>query len=515
MKMKRILTYILCLVITLGLFAGCGGDKTKAPDSFSVGFAKADITPSLDWDLGLVGFNDQATRRGTGVASPLMATCAAFTDTDGTTVLLIAWDLLHSTEELTTPIRQAITEATGIEGKYIQFTADHIHNGPNTNAGIDPDGAFYYDFMIDTCTEMAKQALEDRKPAKMYTTFCRPEGLNFQRYYILKDGTHIGKLGNPSDSYYGHMATVDNMMQLVKFTREGSRDIVLLNWGAHYNGGGTSDEYTMYSSNYFGVLRDTLLEQVGCETLFIQGGTGDTASSSELTWERTKDNQDYIATGTNLAKHAVAAMENMTEAETGKISLTESVFDIATNDLTYYLYTWGFGDLGFVMAPYEMFQSNAIKLRNESPFTMTFVATLANSSDNKFYLPDAEAYHAESPYGVSKKYVEGDSEIFHEQYMKMLKETFEATGQTQKEKAEGYITDRSPKKDETPYTNPAPGAANSITAVKNNLWQINLLQGGKLKMMLIEGQELAEKVAQLPTFYAVLDKRNIIVDIAE
>lgn len=515
--MKRILALLLCLVTAFGLLAGCNGEegeKTDAPKEFSVGFAKADITPSLEWDLGLVGFNDQATRRATGVASPLMATCAAFTDESGTTVVLIAWDLLHSTGELTEVIRQAITEETGIEGKYIQFTADHIHNGPNTNVGRDPDVVFYYDFMAETCAQMVKEALEDRKAAKMYTTFCRPEGLNFQRYYILKDGTHIGKTGNPSDSYYGHMATVDNMMQLVKFTREGGRDIVLLNWGAHYKGG-VDGQYTMYCSDMFGVTRDTLLEQIGCETLFIQGGTGDTASSSELTWERTAENKDYIATGTNLAKHAIVAMENMTEAETGKIVLTESVFDIATNDLTYYLYTWGFGDLGFVMAPYEMFQSNAIKLRNESPFQMTFVATLANSSDNKFYLPDPEAYHAESPYGVSQKYVEGDSEIFHEEYMRMLNETFQATGQTQKEKAEGYITDRSPKKDETPYQNPAPGAENLAIAVKNNLWQINLLQDGKLKLMLVEGEELAQKITDLPTFYAVLDKRGIIVDIAQ
>ncbi len=514
--MKKLIALILCAVVTIGLFAGCGGKggKTDAPDGFSVGFAKADITPSLDWDLGLVGFNNQSTRRGEGVASPLMATCAAFTDEEGSTVVLISWDLLHSTEELTTVIRQAITEELGIEGQYIQFTADHIHNGPNTNIGKDPDGVFYYDFMAETCTQMVKEALNDRKAATMETAFCRPEGLNFQRYYILKDGTHIGKTGNPSDSYYGHMATVDNMMQIVKFTREGGKDVVMVNWGAHYKGG-VEGQYNMYSSDMFGVIRDTLLEQTGCETLFIQGGTGDTASSSELTWERTKENQDYIATGTNLAKAAMEAMENMTPAQTGKVRLTASEFHIPTNDMTYHLYTWGFGDVGFVMAPYEMFQGSAIKLRNESPFPMTFIATLANASDNKFYLPDAPAYHAESPYGVSEKYVEGDSELFHEEYMRLLKETFTAIGGEEKEKAEGYITDRSPKKDETPYQNPAPGADNLITPVKNNLFQINLLYEGKLKMMLVEGEELANKIAQLPTFYAVLDMRSIIVDIAQ
>ena len=34
-------------------------------------------------------------------------------------------------------------------------------------------------------------------------------------------------------------------------------------------------------------------------------------------------------------------------------------------------------------------------------------------------------------------------------------------------------------------------------------------------MMLVEGEELANKIAQLPTFYAVLDMRSIIVDIAQ
>ena len=517
--MKRLIALLMCIAIFLTLCAGCEGlgkeTKGDTVKEFSVGYAKADITPKLEWDLGLVGFNDQKTRRGTGVLTPLEATCTAFSDAE-TTVVLISWDLLHSTQELTFPIREAITEELGIEGKYIQFTADHTHSGPNTNIGADPDVVFYYNFMIDTCVEMVRKALEDRKPAKMYTSFCRPEGLNFQRYYILKDGTHIGRTGNPSDSYYGHMATVDNMMQILKFTREGGKDVVLVNWGSHYRGTGEKADYTKYTANFFGVMRDELSAMLGCETMYVQAATGDVAAGSELSWERTKDNEDFYAVGQNLAKHAAAAMENMQEAEIGKITLTESIFHITTNPMDYYLYAFGFGDVGFVMAPYEMFQSNSIKIRNESPYKMTFIGTLANASDNKFYLPDAEAYHAENPYGVSAKYVEGDSEIFHEEYMRLLNETFTAGGQTEpKEKDEGYITDRSPKKDEKPYTNPAPGADNLITPVKNNLFQMNFLCEGKLKLMLVEGEELANKLAQMETFYAILDKRMIIVDIAE
>ena len=41
-------------------------------------------------------------------------------------------------------------------------------------------------------TRVAKAALEDRKPGKLFTAEAHPEGYNFVRHYVLSDGEVIG-----------------------------------------------------------------------------------------------------------------------------------------------------------------------------------------------------------------------------------------------------------------------------------------------------------------------------------
>ena len=514
--MKKKVIIALCLLVAVLCLAACNGTaKTEKMDAFSVGYAKADITPKVEWELGLVGTNNEKERILTEALTPLYATCAAISDTEGTTVLLFGTDLLHTATEITMAIREQITEKTGIEGKYVQFTASHNHSGPGQVAGYGFENTYLYnEYFIEQCVNAALEALEDRKPATMYCAYDRPEGLNFKRYYMLKDGRAVGRSDGSytQADLYAHTEAADNLLQIIKFEREGAKSVALVNWQAHYKGLG-ADYKTMCHSDYPGYIRKVLEEQASCETVFLLGASGDMASSSEISAERTPANESPEVIGTTLAQTAMKALEGAQPAETGKIHLEENIFHIDTNGLTYYLYTFGFGDVGFVMAPYEMYQSNGMDIRTDSPYKMTMIGTLANASDNNFYLPNDAAYDIFNAYGLSNKYKKGDAGKFHEQYINMLNICFENSGSTQKEKGEGYIMDHSPKSDGVTYQNP--NKEQEIVKVGYGMCQVMLVKNSQLKTLLAINEDVAKQVVEKDNVQLLFDERNIITGIVE
>lgn len=523
--MKKILTLLLAALMVASVFAGCG-DKggNDAPDAFSVGYAKVDITPSLELTLPLVGGNDEKTRVATGILEPLYANCVAMTDTEGNTVIVFGMDTHGISLEFITGVRNGIQEELGVEGKYVQMTASHTHQGPPlTVSGYGyPDGTIHMRNTIDKCIEAAKAAMEDRKPATMSIGHTHVEDLNKVRYYYLEDGTLLGThKGNDHAPYYGQAYHPDDLLQLVKFTREGGRDVVLINWQGHYRGN-PDGQYTMYSSDLMGVMRNQLLDQAGCESVFILGASGNNSHHSSYPSLNNDRNASYKTVGTILANEALLTLENsMTPAETGKITLEENLYHIQTNKNDYHLYTFGVGDVGFCMMPYEPFQSLGMAVRDESPYAMTFIGTCANGNSSttysNFYLPDAAAYDSEGAtpdkqgYGVSQKYVEGDEALFHTQYIEMLNKCFDNGTTEKKEKAEGYVTDTEPYADPTEYMNPNPGT--EPEAVKNGLYRLQTVKGGNVKVLLIASKEVADEMAQMPSFKVLMDNRDIVVGI--
>ena len=89
--MKKLITLLLCAVMLLGIFSACAksGEEDVAEEkieSFSVGYAKADITPTDS--VPLRGYGDAMERFSEGFLEPMYTTCVAFADSDGTKVLL-------------------------------------------------------------------------------------------------------------------------------------------------------------------------------------------------------------------------------------------------------------------------------------------------------------------------------------------------------------------------------------------------------------------------------------------
>jgi len=85
------------------------------------------------------------------------------------------------------------------------------------------------------------------------------------------------------------------------------------------------------------------------------------------------------------------------------------------------------GDVAFVTAPYEMFDTNGQEIKAGSPFAMTFVNTLANigsttADGHKGYIPSLLGYTNGGYSADITDYIEGTGEVLVADYLDMLQQ---------------------------------------------------------------------------------------------
>ena len=502
--MKRIILMLLSAVMLLTLACGCGessGEETTA-GVFTVGYGQADISPT--WSIYLRGYGEpKEERMSTGVSDPLYVTCVAFTDEDGKTVLFLSADLLLAYKDVIEPVREAVAQATGVPFDQVMFHCTHNHSGP------DLCEVRYSQMLLEKSVEAAKTAMADRKPAQMSTGFTRLEKVNFVRHYLLTDGSFMGEgVGAvPRAQLVGHTDAPDNLLQVVQFTREDAKDIVLVNWQGHPKGT-SPNPHTMATSNYPGILRKTVEEGLDCHALFVLGGSGNMNNSSQIPGEEKYDN--YIDLGKGLGEDVIQVTKNLTPAQTGKIQIAKK--DFSYGSTTVPLYAFSVGDLAFATAPFEIFKESAVAVKEASQFKMTFYASCSNESHGYVSTPPSYAYFSyesgSNPMGVA--------EGVQENLITLMDQIFTASGNAPAQWEEGYHTPEFvPFTDEVEYINPKAGDTTAYTAVQNGYYKITLLAGTTVKDMLTSSEEVAQQVLAKPAAKLLFNEQNVIVGVAE
>ena len=517
--MKRIIALLLCAVLTLGLLAGCSDSENAATkvDAFSVGYAKADITPTES--VPLRGYGDAMERFSTGILEPLYATCVAFADTEGEIVLFVAHDLTNCFTKMFEDLRSQVSEATGIPVSHIQFTASHSHSSPDIEQLGVPTITSYTEFAKAQILQGCKDAIADLAPATMETGFNRVDRVNTVRHYLLADGSYQGRsVGTlPKKDLIGDATKVDNLLQVVKFTREGDKKpVVLVNWCGHPMGVEESI-YKCAGPNYVGVLRQAVEEKYGCEVSYILGGSGNVNNSSQIFGD--VDQKTYVDLGNRLADEVSTIIDSkLTPSKVDQIHLSENLWvakSLKNYDETLPLYAFSIGDWACVTAPFEIFDTNTMAVRDASKFKMTFYASCANESNG--YLPTPASYSWKITYEAQiTKFPMGTAENLQNELIRQLDEIFAASGNEIVDKGEGYNTPEFvPTSDGVEYTNPNPGDVSKCTPVQNGFYSIVLLAGGSnFKTMLCIDQATAEAVLAQSTMKLLLNESNVIVGIA-
>lgn len=412
-----------------------------------VGYARADITP--DFSVPLAGFGNSSTRMSQGYVNRQYATCIAITDEKNSTVLLFTQDQCTTVGAWAKQARAMITAATGVAMDRIMISSTHNHATVDIGNTAEPSVERFHKFYNSKMVEAAVAAIADQAPAKVETGRAVTGPLNHVRHYYLDNGTVAGdNYGDfSSGNIEGHTTQADRRMQLIRFTFEKKSPIVLVNWQAHPTVSSTAAREEglltrpFLSADFVGACREWVEDKIDCRFAYFQGAAGNINS-------RARDNEkEPVPTivgqyGAQLGKTVLEGLENMKPVQDGAVQLKQKIYEgplchaddyrieearaIAkywreTNDkegciemgkksdihspyhanaivarynmgktLSMELDAVRIGDISFVTAPFEMFDTNGAYIKDNTPVDMTFVLTYAN--DHVSYVASKEAF---------------------------------------------------------------------------------------------------------------------------
>lgn len=353
-----------------------------------VGFGRTDITGNSPLPMG--GYGDPLNRISQGVLAPLCATCVAITDPAGKTVLLYTIDHLCTNQDWMPDLRAAIAATTGVPAGHIMLCATHTHSGPDVRNTITTDHSYYAYFRAQLVSA-AQAAMEDRAQSTVQTGDTSVQNLNFVRHYRMADGNMAGdNFGNSKVGAVCNHHPADNQVRLIRFSRQEKPDILLMNFQVHPKLSSTGcSRYgranrLLMSSDIVGATRVYVEENAPVLVAYYQAAAGNlNPIEPYLTAPEKEKRQSLEAYGAALGGAVVEAMgslQPMTAAPVLKVK--RETFETRHKKdgslLSMELNAISLGDIAFVTAPYEMFDTHGKQIRENSPFGTTFVLTYAN-----------------------------------------------------------------------------------------------------------------------------------------
>ena len=289
------------------------------------------------------------------------------------------------------------------------------------------------------------------------------------RHYNMADGTVAGaNFGSFSSDIVGHTVEADVELQLVRFVREGEdkKSVLLMSFPAHCT---LNQNSSQLSADYPGPTRDYVEANSDNLVAFFQGASGDQVPSSRVPGEQYS--ADYKIYGQKLGEFALQGLPNLTKLESTSLRIATETFEGKANKEkvdqldaavavqavidqyskssteakaaaqqygfssvyeatavisrakagdteTMIMRTFAIGNIGFVIAPYEMFCLHSRYIKENSPYAQTFISTLGYG--NEGYLPTLEAFEYGSYEACVTSYARGTGETLAEKFVALL-----------------------------------------------------------------------------------------------
>ena len=296
-----------------------------------VGFARLDVTPPLGSPMA--GYS--SSRMADGILDPIELVALAAHDGENT-VLIITGDFLGIMEKWATEIRRVISEKTGVKEEHIMIHALHQHtsvrigykNYAVSNKFTDES---YYDLLYRKFVDVSKLAIDDMCEAEMSVAEQKTaQDVSFVRIYRMKDGSVKTNPGRRNkDLVEGPMWEADNTVRLVRFKRQGAKDIALVNFSTHPDviGG------TKFSADWPGFVRrmtEADIPNVHC--IFVNGFQGDTNHVNVFDGYSELEPYDFSARmGRIITDTVIDIWDKTDKREASKVSGQIQVKHIPTN----------------------------------------------------------------------------------------------------------------------------------------------------------------------------------------
>ena len=475
--MKRLFCIMLALVMTLGLCA-CGGKAgtgesqpgdNEAQVGLQVGFGRESVMPE-DFTIVHLAGGDAAKRVATSVKDTLYVTCVALKEGDQT-ILVFTLDIITCEDSVVDTMKLAVSQKTGIPQENILFNATHTHGSISIRSEWD-GVAQYRRLFQESVLYAADTAIKDLAPAEVYYGGVQTEKMAFVRHYKLSDGSYAGSnFGNFNNgTIVGHSSEADGELQIVNFAREGKKDVMMISFPAHATFSSTSDTYI--SADFPSPTRQYIEENTDTLVAYFIAAAGDQVPTSRITGESPYQG-DYQSYGKALGKYAVDALPTLKKLEDTTMRLSTKTVTYASNkdklELMPYagpvisaaekygtvasetvaiarengfssyfeasaiktrssypptfsmdLRTMTIGELGFAIAPYEMFGTQGMYIKDNSPCAETFIITCSEGAMG--YLPSQLGVEIGCYEACVTKFEYGTAEKLADDFVNMLKE---------------------------------------------------------------------------------------------
>ncbi len=427
-------------------------DPIVYPQGFSVGYSIADIsmTPLPIYEGTAESVHDS-----------IMLTCTAVCDGENVGLLMSA-DLKGIDVSFAKRSREAIQKDFGIPTQNIIINTTHTHNA-HTAGGNSSDEARWATLWFKQLKLVVEDALRDLTPAEAYVGTSHTDGITFVRRYRLADGSYKTNPSSTSNPV-AHESVADNELRTIRFVREGTRDVLMVNYQTHY-GGATGMYKNQLSADFITPFRDRAEKEMDCYFVYHSGASGNLNFKSVIPGERKYS--DFIQSIDGFMIATRDALSKEEKVNTGKVVAVEDKYvatvkrdtderikqakevkaagyenpqgvalmkkygfeskrdaravitrsgmadtqDIVLNAIT-------FGDIAFTSFPYEMFDKNGKDCRQASPFKMTFICSLSNGGHG--YIPTTEAFPHGSYEVYVCRYVQGTGEALVDKMVSML-----------------------------------------------------------------------------------------------
>ena len=335
--MKKLFACILVCCMVLGLVA-CGsssgaeatgenGGQTGAV--FMAGFGMQDITPKES--VPMASYGDDKDRWSEGLLTYLEARAVVLQDEEGNMLVFVIGDITWAPKDLADRIRDDMSKELGIPANNIIVSGTHTHNSVSASLTEFPAVVNFREQYVKGMEKAIRLAVEDLKPTEVYVGSVMTENMNQVRRYFMDDGSLDG------DNAYGtgtkrveHETEADRELQIMKFVREGGKDIVITQFQAHPHLEGKTN---VLSSQTVGAIRDALEQKMDVHAFHWQGAAGNLNSKGSLEGEQPfeSSNKGRIAYGEKMYAYVKTVYDDLTKVQTGTIKVEETTITANVN----------------------------------------------------------------------------------------------------------------------------------------------------------------------------------------
>jgi hypothetical protein len=286
----------------------------------------------------------------------------------------------------------------------------------------------------------------------------------------MKDGSYAGtSYGNLQDPLIErHTYDADTTLQIVKFAREGKKDVVLMNLGIHPTFNGNASLLNI-SADAPSAIREHIEQSTDSLVAYFMAPAGDQVTNSH--YAPLRHELDYKAYGQKVGQLVVDALPSLSDVTHSTIKLKnfnytadcnrdgmerleeaqalykvfqekgyadsnplakeagfESIYEARaivdhstlpkTQDVR--LAALSIGELSFIFASFEMFGDTGRYIRENSPFANTFIVTQA--MDTHSYIPSDIGFEVGCYESYASKFKQGTAQKIADAFIEALNE---------------------------------------------------------------------------------------------